>query len=64
MTWDRGPHLLDEATSHLDVVTEQAVAEWLQNLACTKIIIAHRLSTIRDADTMVVLDRGSAVEKG
>ena len=42
--------LLDEATSNLDVVTEQRVAQNLEQLPCTQIIIAHRLSTIRHAD--------------
>ena len=56
--------LLDEATSHLDVATEQRVAEHLQTLACTQIIIAHRLSTIRNADVILVLDQGSIVEQG
>ncbi|MFL5592579.1 MAG: peptidase domain-containing ABC transporter [Ktedonobacteraceae bacterium] len=56
--------LLDEATSHLDVTTEQRVAEHLQTLACTQIIIAHRLSTIRSADVILVLDQGTIVEKG
>ncbi len=56
--------LLDEATSHLDVTTEQRVAEHLQTLACTQIIIAHRLSTIRNADVILVLDQGTMVEQG
>src|SRR5436305_11532943 len=56
--------LLDEATSHLDVATEQRVAEHLQTLACTQIIIAHRLSTIRNADVILVLDQGTIVEQG
>jgi ATP-binding cassette, subfamily B, bacterial len=56
--------LLDEATSHLDVETERKVAENLRTLACTQIIIAHRLSTIRDADTILVLDQGTIVERG
>jgi ATP-binding cassette subfamily B protein len=56
--------LLDEATSHLDVATEQRVAQRLQTLACTQIIIAHRLSTIRNADVILVLDEGTIVEKG
>ncbi|HEX8860371.1 MAG TPA: peptidase domain-containing ABC transporter [Actinomycetes bacterium] len=56
--------LLDEATSHLDVETERRVAENLRTLACTQIIIAHRLSTIRDADTILVLDQGTIVERG
>jgi ABC-type bacteriocin/lantibiotic exporter with double-glycine peptidase domain len=56
--------LLDEATSHLDVETEQRVAQNLQSLACTQIVIAHRLSTIRDADMIVVLDQGTIAERG
>jgi len=56
--------LLDEATSHLDVETESKVAANLHALACTQIIIAHRLSTVRDADVIVVLDRGAVVERG
>jgi HlyB family type I secretion system ABC transporter len=56
--------LLDEATSHLDVETEQQVAQNLQGLACTQIIIAHRLSTVRDADFILVLDQGTIVERG
>lgn len=56
--------LLDEATSNLDVLTEQQVERNLYTVPCTQIIIAHRLSTIRDADVIVVLDRGIIVEKG
>ena len=56
--------LFDEATSHLDTVTEQTVEDNLSHLACTRIIIAHRLSTIRDADLILVLDDGAIVEQG
>jgi ATP-binding cassette, subfamily B, bacterial len=56
--------VLDEATSHLDVVTEQAVDDVLSQLSCTRVIIAHRLSTIRHADLVVVLDNGRIVERG
>jgi ATP-binding cassette, subfamily B, bacterial len=56
--------LLDEATSHLDIITEQKVEQNLQKLACTQIIIAHRLSTIRNADLILVLDQGTIVERG
>ncbi|MGX1272352.1 peptidase domain-containing ABC transporter [Streptomyces phaeoluteigriseus] len=56
--------MLDEATSHLDVETERRVADNLRTLGCTQIIIAHRLSTIRDADTILVLDQGTIVERG
>ncbi|HEU5377251.1 MAG TPA: peptidase domain-containing ABC transporter, partial [Ktedonobacteraceae bacterium] len=56
--------LFDEATSHLDVVTEQIVERNLQSLDCTHIVIAHRLSTIRNADLILVLDEGTIVERG
>ena len=53
--------VLDEATSALDVQTERAVEEALRRLAegRTTIVIAHRLSTVREADQIVVLDRGT-----
>src|SRR5690349_8849542 len=58
--------VLDEATSALDVQTERAVGEALETLAegRTTIVIAHRLSTVRDADQIVVLDRGEVAEHG
>ncbi len=56
--------LLDEATSALDIVTERAVEQNLGRLPCTQIIIAHRLSTIRNANVILVLDRGRIVEMG
>ncbi len=58
--------VLDEATSSLDTQTEAAVQAELERLAegRTTITIAHRLSTIRDADQIVVLDRGRIVERG
>jgi ATP-binding cassette subfamily B protein len=58
--------LLDEATSALDVETERAVQEALEGLAegRTTVTIAHRLSTVRDADQILVLDRGAIVERG
>ncbi len=56
--------VLDEATSALDTLTEQAIATALQGLACTRVVVAHRLSTVRHADEILVLDRGSLVERG
>jgi ATP-binding cassette subfamily C protein CydCD len=58
--------ILDEATSHLDAVNEQAVRESLALLAKarTTLVIAHRLSTVRDADRIIVLHAGRVVEIG
>ena len=58
--------VLDEATSSLDTQTEYAVQAELERLAegRTTITIAHRLSTVRDADQIVVLDKGQIVERG
>jgi ATP-binding cassette subfamily C protein CydCD len=58
--------ILDEATSHLDAVSEAAVRQAVDRLARdrTTLVIAHRLSTVRDADTIVVLDDGRVAEIG
>ena len=58
--------ILDEATSHLDAVNEQAVRQALDVLKAdrTTIVIAHRLSTVREADLIVVLDEGRVAESG
>jgi subfamily B ATP-binding cassette protein MsbA len=58
--------LLDEATSALDAESEAAVQQALATLRAgrTTIVVAHRLSTVRDADLVVVLADGAAVELG
>jgi len=58
--------ILDEATSHLDAVSEAQVRAALDALMRdrTTIVIAHRLSTVRSADLLVVLDRGHVAELG
>ena len=58
--------ILDEATSHLDAVNEQAVRGALHELMTdrTTVIVAHRLSTIRNADQIVVMADGRVVEAG
>ncbi|MER7699431.1 ABC transporter ATP-binding protein [Streptomyces sp. NPDC096095] len=58
--------ILDEATSALDTRTEQAVQEAIDALSAgrTTLTIAHRLSTVRDADQIIVLEDGRAVERG
>ncbi|MFF3668798.1 peptidase domain-containing ABC transporter [Microtetraspora malaysiensis] len=56
--------LLDEATSHLDTAAEAAIERNLAWLTQTRIVIAHRLSTVRDADQILVVERGRIVERG
>ena len=58
--------LLDEATSALDSESEAKIQEALSRLmqGRTTLVIAHRLSTVREADQIVVMDRGRAIESG
>lgn len=58
--------ILDEATSQLDSKSEKAIQSALAEIAAdrTSLVIAHRLSTVIDADQIIVLDNGRAVERG
>ena len=58
--------ILDEATSSLDSVSEQAILDALNEVSQrrTTLVIAHRLSTVRDADTILVMDAGRIAERG
>ena len=58
--------VLDEATSHLDAVSEALVRRALDALMAdrTTVVIAHRLSTVRNADLIVAMADGRAVEAG
>lgn len=64
----RRPNLLilDEATSALDYISEAAVQKAIDQVAkeCTTLVIAHRLTTIRNADNIVVIEKGRILEEG
>jgi len=57
---------LDEATSHLDSLSEALIQDALQHVmeGRTSLVIAHRLSTILAADVILVMDQGQLVERG
>ena len=58
--------ILDEATSALDTITEQAIQASFDELAKgrTSLVIAHRLATVRNADRIVLIEKGKVVEEG
>jgi ATP-binding cassette, subfamily B, bacterial len=58
--------ILDEATSHLDTISEQQIRTALAELMTTRtsLVIAHRLSTIQNADTILVMEAGQIIEAG
>jgi ATP-binding cassette subfamily B protein len=58
--------VLDEATSHLDAESERIIQNNLNQIlqGRTTLVIAHRLSTVRNADLILVLDKGILIEQG
>lgn len=66
LLYDPAILVLDEATSSVDSETEQLIQHAIDTLikGRTSIVIAHRLSTIRKADEILVMDKGTIIEKG
>ncbi len=57
---------LDEATSHLDLESEEHIRDSLHLFFehVTAVVIAHRLTTIREMDTIIMIEKGSVIEQG
>ncbi len=64
----KNPQLLflDEATSHLDLESEQKIQDSLHHVfqSVTAVVIAHRLTTVKEMDTIVVIEKGKLIESG
>ena len=66
MLYDARMLILDEATSNVDTSTERKIQKAMRELMKDKtcFVIAHRLSTVKNADHILVVDRGDIVEQG
>ncbi|WP_036721160.1 ATP-binding cassette domain-containing protein, partial [Paenibacillus forsythiae] len=56
--------ILDDSTSALDAVTEEALLEALRSLSCTTFMITQKISSTLDADLILLLDEGRLIAKG
>lgn len=56
--------VFDEATSHLDQLSQRQVMDNIRRLGATVVLIAHRLSTVTEADSVIVIEGGRVVEQG